>query len=222
MTRPWVRIAVWCLALLALGTLWHFARRGEPALPWTISGHAMGTTYSVKLVVLPPGAKAADIERGVRQAIEEVDRRMSTYDADSELSRWNDSPSTDWQPVSAETARVVAEAVRLGERTGGALDVTVGPLVELWGFGRGRPLDANEWTQPDAAALADTLKRVDYRRIEARLDPPAVRKSQPDVRVDLSAIAKGFAVDHAAEILDRLGVENYIFEVRGDVRTRGL
>ena len=141
---------------------------------------------------------------------------MSTWDPGSELSRFNASASTGWFAVSADTLAVVEEGLRVARVTGGAFDVTVGPLVELWGFGpdgvRARPSDE---------ALAAARVAVGSAGIEARTDPPAIRKRDPRARLDVSAIAKGFAVDAIAVLLAEEGARGFLVEVGGEVRAAG-
>lgn len=182
------------------------------------TGATMGTTYTIKAAALPSNVDPTLLHREIEAVLESVDRRMSTYDPESELSRFNRSTDTGWFPVSSDTARVIDEALRIGQLTGGAFDVTVGPLVDLWHFGPGRK-EAGEAPSPEKVAAA--RERVGFERLEVRLAPPAVRKSRGDVRVDLSGIAKGFAVDRVAALLERRGVENYMVEIGGETRTRG-
>ena len=142
---------------------------------------------------------------------------MSTYREDSELSRFNASRSTDWFAVSDETAIVVELALEWGRRSSGAFDVTVGPLVDLWSFGPSprAPL------VPSAEDLAAARARVSLASLSVRREPPALRKELPDLSVDLSAIAKGYAVDAIAEYLSGEGVPQYLVEIGGEIRTRG-
>lgn len=183
-----------------------------------LSGATMGTTWNVRLTDLPGGTDRLALTRQIEQALDSVNAGMSNWRDDSELSLFNSSTSTDWFPVSRETATVVSEAQRISRLSGGAFDVTVAPLVGLWSFGP----EAGPPAVPSAAALERVRQRVGYTHLEARLDPPALRKTQPDLSVDLSAIAKGFGVDHVAHLLDELGAEAYMVEIGGEVRTRGL
>lgn len=183
----------------------------------TFGGPVMGTRFLVKVVGRPP-RDAESLEREIGRCLDEIDRLMSTYRPDSELSRFNRFDRTEWFPVSEPTARVIAEAVRVGDLTGGALDVTVGPLVDLWNFGpERRPGDR----VPSPQELDRARERIGYDRLDVRLAPPAVRKKKPDLSVDLSAIAKGFAVDAVADLLERRSIEHYMVEVGGEVRARG-
>jgi thiamine biosynthesis lipoprotein len=143
---------------------------------------------------------------------------MSMYDPDSELSRLNGYGQPDWFTISAELAAVIDEAVEIGHLTGGAFDVTVAPLVSLWNFG---PVRRTEGRVPSPDEIEEVKGRVGFENLEVRLSPPAVRKKREDVSVDLSGIAKGFAVDRIAAHLERRGVESYMVDVGGEVKARG-
>ncbi|NLE38533.1 MAG: FAD:protein FMN transferase, partial [Pirellulaceae bacterium] len=192
-----------------------------------LRGRTMGTTYTVKLVPPVRDATTAEaIHEAVKDELDAVDSRMSTYRDDSELSRFNASSSTDWFAVSSETAQVVHEAIEIGRISGGALDVTIEPLVRLWNFGPGA--SENEGV-PSDDQIEEARRSTGLHLLDARLDPPAIRKDRPEVHVDLSSIAKGYAVDRVADLLDRVadlldrrGHDNYMVEVGGEVRSRGL
>ena len=183
----------------------------------TLAGATMGTSYTIRLIEIPKGETAAKLKQAVDDALERVNDQMSTYRPESELSRFNASQSTDWFPVSQETATVVAEAQRVSEASNGAFDATVMPLVNLWSFGP----EARPDVVPSEEELAERRSHVGYEKLEVRLDPPALRKADPRMSVDLSAIAKGYGVDVVAELLDARGVQAYMVEIGGEVRTRG-
>ena len=143
---------------------------------------------------------------------------MSTYDPESELSRLNRFDRPEWFEVSPETAAVVDEALRIGRLTEGGFDVTVGPLVSLWNFG---PVRRTTDRVPPPDEIEEARARTGLEKVEVRLSPPAVRKHRQDVSIDLSGIAKGFAVDEIADLLERSGVENYMVDVGGEVKARG-
>ncbi len=209
-------LAALLLLAAAIGLIASSWRSPEPI---TFAGETMGTTYTVKLTRPPAGVSVAQLKRSVDDALGEVNRHMSTYDPNSELSRWN-AAGEDWFPVSEDTARVVAEALRIGQLTDGALDITVGPLVRLWRFGPGASL--SDAVAPTAEQLAAAQSRVGYQRIDVEMNPPRVRRRIVGGSVDLSAIAKGFGVDRAAEVLEAAGVQDYMVEVGGEVRARGI
>jgi FAD:protein FMN transferase len=182
-----------------------------------LSGRTMGTTYSIK--VAPKGniPSLLKISKEVERVLAEVNLQMSTYIPDSEISRFNASESTEWFAVSPETASVVQMAQDISAASNGAFDVTVGPLVDLWGFGATGKVS----TPPSSEQVAEVIEVVGFQKLEYRLDPPALRKQVPRLQVDLSAIAKGHGVDRVAERLFAIGVNHFFVEVGGEVRTSG-
>lgn len=188
---------------------------GEPEL---FSGATMGTTYHIK-VRRPAGLSVSHegIAQGIEEILSRIDAQMSTWRQDSELSRFNASTTAEWFPVCADLVTVIDEALRISRVSGGAFDVTVSPLVELWGFGA----QMRERQVPDAAAIAATMGRVGYVFLHTRAAPPALRKDNPGLQVDLSAIAPGFAVDRIADYLLARGLRDYVVELGGEVRANG-
>lgn len=170
----------------------------------------MGTTYVIE-ADCANGIPTEQIER----VLARVNRLMSTYDPGSELSRFNRLPVGVPMAVSPETVDVVAAARRVADETGGAFDPTVAPLVALWGFGADAAGDPP--TEVELRAAAET---VDYRRVEHGHAPPSLRKLAP-VTLDLSAIAKGYAVDRLAKVLDESGCVAYLVELGGEIRVKG-
>lgn len=193
-------------------------RRSTASRAITFTGATMGTTYSVKVAGLPAAIGQDQVADKIQASLDHINALMSTYIAESELSRFNANTGLDWFSVSPETAQVVAEAIRVGERSNGALDVTIGPVVDLWSFG---PEARPEGVVPNDQQIAAALATVGFTQLEVRLDPPALRKKVPDCRVDLSALAKGFAVDQVARTLESLGIDRFMVEVGGEIRTAG-
>jgi len=183
-----------------------------------LNGSTMGTTYSVQVVDPPPGLDLDGLRQRIDAELDEVNAEMSTYRPDSELSRFNAAAATDWMPVSPGLAATVAEAKRIGAASGGALDVTVGPLVNLWGFGP----DLSKDDVPKPEAIAAALNRIGLDKLQVRLDPPALRKAQPDLYVDLSSIAKGHGVDRVAAVIEAAGIDDYLVEIGGELYGRGV
>ena len=183
-----------------------------------LSGQTMGTTFSVKVVAPESDRDLALLQQSVSDVLDRVNQRMSTWKPDSELTIFNGNESTDWIDTSLEFCNVVESALGLSDFTGGAFDITVGPLVNLWGFGPG---DETSFTPPGEELIASTRQRVGYRQLQTNCDVPAIRKARPDVYVDLSAFAKGYAVDQVACLLDEHGLANYLVEIGGELRMRG-
>ena len=180
----------------------------------TMTGRTMGTTYAITAFVRE--GETLD-QTGVDECLAEINARVSTYDPQSELSRFNASRSTDWFEVSDETARVVAHAKEIYELTEGAFDPTVGKVVRMWGFGP----DVRTLRAPENEVLEAARVSIGMHRIEVRRSPPALRKHNPLVELDLSAIAKGDAVDTVTALLRERGVTDCLVEIGGEVRAMG-
>lgn len=183
-----------------------------------IAGPTMGTTYTVKIATPPPTVNAHDVRLAIERALQHVDETMSGYREDSEISRFNEQPTNEWYPVSPELAHVVMAALGVSAASDGAFDVTVAPVVKAWGFGAS---EGPPPTLPDAALLAELQSRFGYEKLHARLSPPALRKDEPSLTVDLNAIAPGYAVDMIAEQLQARGIEHFMIDVGGEIRARG-
>ena len=180
-----------------------------------ISGQTMGSAWTVKLAG-PLPASAEVLRAGAQARFDAVNLALSTYRADSALSRFNADDSGEWVDIDAELGEVLAYALSLAEASGGAYDVTVGPLVNLWGFG---PDPATNQV-PDAAAIEAARANVGWRGVVVDLENHRARK-RPGMRVDLSSLGKGRGVDRVAEYLDAQGVTNYLIDLSGKLRARG-
>ncbi len=176
-------------------------------------GETMGTTYTVKVVEEEVDKEAVqeDIDAGLAR----INDLMSTYIPDSELSRLNRAPVGEWFEISPDTMAVIELSKRIHELSDGSFDVTVGPLVNLWGFGP----DPSSREVPSDQALAEARARVGFDLLS--IGEGAVRK-EAAVYVDLSAIAKGYGVDRVADILEARGFRNYLVEIGGELRARGV
>ncbi len=184
--------------------------------PLLISGKTMGTTYHIQIV---PGKKSVHkplLQQAIDSLLEEINRQMSTYLPASEISRFNAFKDTVPYNVSPEFVRVVKQSLEIYQQTGGAFDITVAPLVDLWGFGKNGPRQ----TPPEATTIQEMLKKVGSDKIKVHGDS-AISKSNPDVQIDLSAIAKGFAVDEVGRLLKKHGFQNFMVEIGGEVYVSG-
>lgn len=190
----------------------------EPAEQvYRLSGPTMGTSWNVTLV-RPAGVPLEQeaLVGGITSALEAVNASMSTYREDSEISRFNLSPRDDSFAVSADFATVLSAALQVGEATQGAYDITVGPLVNLWGFGPGG-MGAEP---PQQQAVEDTLRRVGQQHLQLDVEASRISKTA-DVYLDLSSIAKGYAVDKVATWLQGQGITDFLVEVGGEMRVAG-
>ncbi len=188
----------------------------------TFEGETMGTTYQIRLA--GPGlgeALRVQAKKETERRLEEIDGWLSDWNPDSEVSRFNAFESTDGFPVSFETAEVVAYAVELCKWSSGAFDITVGPLVSRWGFGSRAQVDS----PPSAEEIQTHLSRMGGRILRIgrgnAVSGGFLRKADPLVKIDLSAIAKGYGVDHVAAGLLEMGREDFMVEIGGEVYAAG-
>ncbi len=210
---------LFCLRVLALATLGLLlVACGRQPAAYRLEGATMGTTWHATLVS-PDGAALDQVQlgEGIAGVLQAVNQSMSTYRDDSTISAFNQLAPGEWLPVDSDFQTVLEAALRIGEASDGAYDVTVGPLVNLWGFGPQGPAAG----APDPNAITRARQRVgqsflDYDRVGARL------RKQADVYLDFSSIAKGFAVDKVAGWLETQGVKDYLVEVGGELRVAGM
>ncbi len=191
----------------------------QPPGPYTVySGATMGTTWNVKVAGddLGPNAMRA-IGAAIEETLDDVVGRMSTWEESSELSRFNAMESTAPFSISPPVVEVLEVAQQVSRRSQGAFDVTVGPLVDAWGFGSQGPTR----TPPSEAAIGLLLQRVGYRGLKLDSAASRLEKIDPRMQVDVSAIAKGYGVDRVAGALAALGRRDYLVEIGGELLARG-
>jgi thiamine biosynthesis lipoprotein len=179
------------------------------------AGKTMGTTWSVRLIAAPT-RRREPVREAIQSALDEVVAQMSTWDAASDLCRFNAAAAGSWHALPDAFHAVLACAREIAERSDGAFDPTAGALVDAWGFG-----PAPRRGVPDAAALAQVRRVAGWRRLD--IDPARRALLQPGgLALDLSAIAKGFGVDLVARRLDALGLADHLVEVGGELRGSGV
>ncbi|MBM6551925.1 FAD:protein FMN transferase [Marinomonas ostreistagni] len=201
------------LVVVILATILYKSVSFSPELI-SFSGPTMGTTYTVKYVSTADAANKEELQTQVDGVLARVNRLMSTYDPSSELSEFNKLPAGSTIEISDDMAYVLEEALHISDITHGKYDVTVGPLVNLWGFGPGVHHDQ----APSAEEIATTSERVGFHYLS--LQGNQLSKSR-EIYVDLSSIAKGFGVDEVARTLKEAGIKDYLVEVGGEIRAAG-
>ena len=195
-------------------------------MPAPFIGPAFGTTYRVQCARLPAGRSRADLHRAIEEVLAGTDRAASTWRADSDASRVGDAPADEWVPVAPDLVTLVEVARAIHDRSDGAFDITVAPLVAAWGGGppRWRPAEAVVGPPADAAITA-ALARVGMQHVESRASQhpagPALRMRVSGMRLDLSGIAPGHAVDRIGARLHALGSTDHLVELGGEVRAWG-
>lgn len=176
------------------------ARAEEPLIRSEASHDAMGTT----LTIVAYGKDERTLAQVANEAFEEIDRldrQMSNYQPESELSALNRHAARSAVLVEPKLFGLIQDSIRTSEETNGAFDITVGPLMKAWGFFRG------QGRVPSASELAGVLKTVGYRHLKLDRAQRTVAFDVEGIELDLGGIAKGYAVDVAAEILRADGVE---------------
>lgn len=183
-----------------------------------MSGKTMGTVWRVSVAGVA-AERIPQLDAAIRQQLQQDDQELSTWKTDSALSRFNQYQGTQPWPVSEGMADIVTLALRIGQKTGGAMDITVGPLVNLWGFG---PVKAPQHT-PDAQAIAQakSMTGLQHLRVIQSVSGQALQKDLPGLYVDLSTVGEGYATDHLARLMESQGVTNYLVSVGGALLSRG-
>jgi thiamine biosynthesis lipoprotein len=175
----------------------------------------MGTTWQCRAVA--PGDP--QLREGIERQLHRVLAQMSTWEPESDISRINRGPHGVCHRLAPEFFTVLSCALRIAEETGGAYDPTVGPAVDLWGFG---PHQQRRTSPPEEPEIEAVRRHVGYCKLQLDLDGRRVRRLTPEVTIDLSSIAKGFAVDLVAKHLDSRGISSYLVEIGGELKARGV
>lgn len=187
-----------------------------PQDPIVLSGYTMGTTWSVRLAAAPTEPSVPQLRAEIEALLEQVNDEMSTWREDSDISRFNRLPAGEAMVVPESFAFVLEMALQVAELTDGAYDPTVGPLVNLWGFGPPQRHDR----APEPEAVAEALARVGFQRLE--FDSEQRRLVQPGgLFLDFSSIAKGWGVDVLADHLLARRIDNFLIDIGGDIRSQG-
>ena len=214
---PKGRRAAWFLPLLLL--LLPGCTTPPPQTDWGLDGEAFGTRWTVR--IRGPEADSDAVRAAIEAELDAVDRSMSNWRSDSELSRLNASEDTNPLPVSDPLALVLESALRVHDESSGAFDITVGPLLRLFGFGPGGNPDQSA---PGAAVLEATRSMVGSGLLFVEREPDGhavLHRQSPDVEMDLSGIAKGYAVDRVSAALTELELTEHLVEVGGEIQARG-
>jgi thiamine biosynthesis lipoprotein len=181
-----------------------------------LTGATMGTTYHIK-VVAESKKDRKDLQRSIDQRLQQLNKSMSTFQPDSEISRFNRLQATDTDfAISSDFLAVMLAADAVYRLTDGAWDGTVKPLVDLWGFGPSGAIDQ----VPSAQTIAAALKNVGFQQIEVSAKG-FLRKHNPAVTIDLASIAKGYGVDQVSRLIEEKGYRNYLVEIGGEVYAAG-
>ena len=180
----------------------------------SFGGPTMGSTYSIKYVRHAGLPKPAVVQAEVEKILAQVDQQMSTYRNDSDIERFNALPANRCQAMPASILELVRVGEKLSVQSEGSYDLTVEPLLNLWGFGP----QAREEKVPAAEALAEVRQRVGYQHL--RIEGDQLCKDAA-VEVDFNSIAAGYAVDTIAARLEAMGIHDYLTEATGELKASG-
>lgn len=186
------------------------------AISHTLSGKSMGTSWTVQLLCLPVH-DAQELQAGIEAELNQVIMQMSTWNPSSHLCEFNRAPTNSWQSLPAEFFKLVDYSLYLSQQTGGAYDITAGKLVDLWGFG---PAGKRE-NQPTEIEINKALQAGNWKSLELDHLEQCLRQTG-SVTLDLSSIAKGFALDQVARYLDTQKITSYLIELGGELRGLGM
>ena len=183
-----------------------------------LEGKTMGTSWRVSAAGIDP-ARADTLRQKIQAQLDADDMQLSTWKTDSALMRFNRTTSTAPWPVPEAMADIVTQSLRIGEKTGGAMDITVGPLVNLWGFGP----DKQPLKTPSAAQIAAAKARTGLQHLAVinKSGSQYLQKDLPDLYVDLSTVGEGYAADHLAQLMSQEGISRYLVSVGGALVSRG-
>ncbi len=193
------------------------AEKSQPK-SFLLTGPTMGTRYHITVVSPPSQLNEVKLQKEIDKLLININQQMSTYIADSEISNFNRWPINNWQTISADFFKVVELSQSISLLSEGRFDITIGPLVDLWGFGAG---SSDTQKIPDEKLIEQAKSRVGWQYLVLDKDKLAIQKLKP-VSIDLSAIAKGYGVDKVSALLDLNGIKNYLVEIGGEVKVKGL
>ena len=177
-----------------------------------LDGETMGSYYAIVIDGASP-ADAEEIQGKIQAILIDVNRQMSTWDSESEISKFNQSKGFDWISVSPGFFEVVQESIRLHKLTNGAFDPTLAPVIDLWGFGAQKPKSF-----PAQTAIDEARARVGMEFIEVRSEPPSIRRTHEGITITLSAIAPGYASDRVSQLLMSLGFPSHSVDIGGEIK----
>jgi len=210
-----LRYSLFLLLMLMLSG----CERAAENAPLVLEGKTMGTSWRVSLAGVD-AQRAPELRRQIQAQLDADDRLLSTWKDDSALMQFNHATSTAPWPVDAAMADIVTLSLRVGQKTQGAMDITVGPLVNLWGFGP----DKQPVATPDAAQIAAARARtgLSHLRVVNAAGSQWLQKDIPDLYVDLSTVGEGYAADHLAQLMAQNGIGRYLVSVGGALASRGM
>lgn len=199
-----------CAALSPVILIWCSAHAHAELLK--LDGETMGSYYAIVV----DGASeddAEEIQAKIQAILIDINRQMSTWDTESEISKFNQSNGFDWFSVSPGFFQVVQESIRLHKLTNGVFDPTLAPVIDVWGFGAQKPRSF-----PTQLEIDEAKARTGMRFVEVRSEPPSIRRTRDGITLTLSAIAPGYASDRVSQLLESLGFPSHSVDIGGEIK----
>ena len=207
------RFWTWIPFSIIAGISIYYARSEGMA---TINGKTMGTSYSVKLVYRGTKPDVSIIKLQLDELLRDFNQSLSTYIPDSEISKFNKSKVTEWFKVDSDFISTINIARDIHDKTN-VFDPTIGPIINLWGFG-----EDGIWNNPPKKEKLESLRNeVGFDKLILDKKISSIRKTNPKIKINLSAIAKGYGVDVVYRYLENIGSQNFMVEIGGEIRTKG-
>lgn len=184
-----------------------------------LEGKTMGTYWRASLAGVDK-AREQELRAKIESQLNDDDWLMSSWKDRSAISQFNAFKQTTPYPISEGMSDIITTALRVGAKTDNSMDITIAPLVNLWGFGPHKSPDRTPDDKQIQAAKA--LTGLQHLRVINRSGQQWLQKDIPDLSVDLSTVGEGYAADHLAQLMERNGISRYLVSVGGAVVTRGM
>ncbi|GAA0420957.1 FAD:protein FMN transferase [Cocleimonas flava] len=177
----------------------------------------MGTSYHITLITTQKNQdKQSALQLDIDNLLKDINHKMSTYQSDSEISQFNANPSLEWIPISQDFYDVVDSALLISNLSRGYFDITISPLVNLWGFGPKIKINT-----PKNDDIKEAMSHIGYQKLGTQKETNSLKKTDPLLTIDLSSIAKGYAVDKVSDYLSSKSIANHLVEIGGEVKAKG-
>jgi thiamine biosynthesis lipoprotein len=182
-----------------------------------LQGKTMGTSYHITLITTQKNQdKQSALQLDIDNLLKDINHKMSTYQSDSEISQFNATPSLEWIPISQDFYNVVDSALLISNLSRGYFDITISPLVNLWGFGPKIKINT-----PKNDDIKEAMSHIGYQKLGTQKETNSLKKADPLLTIDLSSIAKGYAVDKVSDYLSSKSIANHLVEIGGEVKAKG-
>src|SRR5690554_61909 len=211
-----IHLSQFSKAGLVIASLFLLISCSQPAQYQTFSDATMGTRYNIT-AALPKGVKKADVQQEIDAELESINQSMSTWRDNSPISQYNQAAVSSTVEADDDFIQVIEVLREVFQATEGAFNPAVGALVDLWGFGARLSVDQLQKVHSEQA-IAEAMAKTDFSTVK---NTGLMLHKNTDLRLDFSAVAKGYGVDALAKVLREFGIKNYMVEIGGEIATLG-